>query len=94
MSANWLRSAGLFLSPGLSTGAPGLLSSALRAVAIMLCTRPTSDVCTPLPVAFSRRKQALSGFQAPAGAKLLWPFTAPEFCTRQPGPMPWREEAT
>ena len=41
MSANWLRSAGLFLSPGLSTGAPpGLRRSALRAVAIMLCTRP------------------------------------------------------
>ncbi len=25
---------------------------------------------------------------APAGAKLLLPFTAPEFCTRQPDPMP------
>ena len=33
MSANWLRSAGLLL-PGLSTGAPGLRRSALRAVAI------------------------------------------------------------
>ena len=41
-----------------------------------------------LPVVSSRKKQALSGFQAPAGAKLLLPFTAPEFCTRQPDPMP------
>ena len=40
-----------------------------------------------LPVVFSRKKQALSGFQAPAGAKLLLPFTAPEFCTRQPDPL-------
>src|SRR6202048_3829455 len=78
-SANWLRSAGLFLPPpGLWTGAPrrcsggGLRRNAARALAIMPCTVPTSEVWTPpAPVRASGVSVCL-----PASVRLLIPLGA------------------